>query len=555
MILKAKRYKIKTHLKAQAFDLLVVGGGITGAGIALEAAAKGLKVALVDKGDFASGTSTKSTKLIHGGLRYLKNFEFGLVKEYGLERAIIHKLAPNLVYPEKMLLPIYKGGTYNRFMTSIGLSVYDFLAKVKPSERKMMLDAAETRLNEPLLKPDNLKGSALYYEYRTNDGRLTMQVLKTAAKYGLEYLNYAEVTGFTRNKADVIDAALINDRFEDEEFKINARVVVNAAGPWVDELRELDDKKAASSLIHSKGVHLVVPHYRLPLKQSVYFDEFELGRMIFAIPKDKVTYIGTTDTIYESDLNNFKILKSEVDYLLNSTNTIMQDTKLTVNDVVSTWAGVRPLVSKPDKKGTYELSRKDEIYISGSGLITIAGGKLTGYRKMAERVFDKVLSVLHNTGKLKKLIDKKCDTRKLKLLACEFEDEADLLDHKARLVEAADEYNLNHNQINYLFEIYGKEATRIIDLMLKFYSLNQDLAYSLLMAELEYMLIHDHLVEPLDFIERRTAKLYYEPDLIIKYAKDILDRFKAFANWDTKTYDVQALKLANKIQLMRNFVA
>ena len=281
-------------LQNEIFDLVVIGGGITGGGIALDAASRGMKVALLEKGDFASGTSSKSTKLIHGGLRYLKQFDFWLVKEVGSARAIVHKLAPHLVLPEKMLLPLIEGGSYGKWLTSIGLKVYDILAQVTGDDKRQMLEKKEAMKLEPLLPKKILNGAGYYAEYRTDDARLTIENIKTSLQHGAKALNYAKVVDFLYND-NIISGVKVKDELGKEEFEIKSKYVISAAGPWVDELRSTNNSKKGKRLHLTKGVHLVFPKDKLPVKQSVYFDIPD-GRMMFAIPRGKVTYVGTTDT-------------------------------------------------------------------------------------------------------------------------------------------------------------------------------------------------------------------------------------------------------------------
>src|SRR5687767_14335148 len=236
------RQRIVDTLKSSEFDLLVIGGGITGAGIALDAASRGLKTALVEKNDFAFGTSSRSTKLIHGGLRYLKQLEFGLVKEVGSERAIVHNLAPHLVVPEKMLLPLYEKKGLGYWLTSIGLKIYDFLAGVKPADQRKMLTRSQTLRYEPLLKKDDVKGGAIYAEYRTDDARLTIEIAKAAARHDADIINYVQAKNFLYGD-DRISGIQATDTLSNDTFPISAKVIVNAAGPWVDELRDLNHSK------------------------------------------------------------------------------------------------------------------------------------------------------------------------------------------------------------------------------------------------------------------------------------------------------------------------
>jgi len=331
------REKTIKELQSEEFDLLIVGGGITGAGIALDAASRGMKVALVEKNDFASGTSSKSTKLIHGGLRYLKQLDFWLVKEVGTERAIVHKLAPHLVIPEKMILPLIDGGTYGSWLTSFGLKVYDVLADVEGDDKRKMLNKEEALEKEPLLPKSILKGAGYYAEYRTDDARLTLEIIKTALNYNLKTINYAEVLGFLHTKNRVVGAT-VKDVFTNSEFTIKAKYVVNATGPWVDTLRQKNSSTTGKKLRLTKGVHLVVAHDKLPVRQSVYFDVPD-GRMMFAIPRGKVTYFGTTDTDYQADKNNIKTSLVDATYLISAVNNMFPNITISLNDVTSSWAG------------------------------------------------------------------------------------------------------------------------------------------------------------------------------------------------------------------------
>ncbi|MCZ8217232.1 MAG: glycerol-3-phosphate dehydrogenase/oxidase [Cyclobacteriaceae bacterium] len=337
-------------VQLENFDLLIIGGGITGVGIALDAASRGLKTILVEKNDFAYGTSSRSTKLIHGGLRYLKQFEFALVKEVGSERAVVHRLAPHLVLPEKMLLPLREGRGFGSLLTSFGLWLYDWLAGVRPADRRRMLTRKQTLRAEPLLKKDGVKGGGLYAEYRTDDARLTIEIAKTAYQKGAVLLTYTQVEQFIYANNQV-EGVQVSDTLNNTKFTIKAKVVVNAAGPWVDTLRTLDGSKQGKTLHLTKGVHLVVAYQRFPIKQALYFDVAD-GRMIFAIPRGKTTYIGTTDTDYHADIDEVRVTKADVDYLLNAVNESFPTVKLSEEDVESSWAGLRPLIHETGKSAS-----------------------------------------------------------------------------------------------------------------------------------------------------------------------------------------------------------
>lgn len=379
------------NMEQAPLDLLIIGGGITGAGIALDAVTRGMRTGLIDMQDYAAGTSSRSTKLVHGGLRYLKQLDIGVVAEVGKERAIVYENGPHVTTPEWMLLPIYKEGTFGRFSTSLGLKVYDFLAGVKREERRRMLSAAETVEKEPLLRREGLQGGGYYVEYRTDDARLTLEVLKEAVAHGALAVNYARLERFDYAGGRIAGAE-IADVLSGRTYMVKARRIVNAAGPWVDTLRQLDGSKQGKRLLLTKGIHLVLDQSRFPLQQAVYFDTPD-GRMLFAIPRDGKTYVGTTDTEYTEDMMHPRMTERDRQYVLDAVNGMFPEVRITEEDVESSWAGIRPLIYE-EGKGPSEISRRDEIWQSESGLITIAGGKLTGYRRMAETVVDRVAAQL-----------------------------------------------------------------------------------------------------------------------------------------------------------------
>jgi len=517
-----KRAETIGHLSGTRFDLLVIGGGITGAGIALDAASRGMQVALVEKNDFASGTSSKSTKLIHGGLRYLKQLEIGLVREVGREREILHRNAPHIVKPENMLLPVVEHGSLGRLTTAIGLSVYDWLAGVRFSEWKQTLTKFATLKKEPLLRNDILKGGSLYKEYRTDDARLVMEVIKTAVQYGAWCLNYAEVTGLHYDDGTV-GGAKVADRTASapRQFEISARKVINAAGPWVDTLRKKDNSLFGKKLHLTKGVHLVVPHEKLPVRQSAYFDTQD-GRMIFVIPRGDITYIGTTDTDYNGDIDHPTVTAADVTYLLGAVNFMFPTVRLTADDVTSSWAGLRPLIHE-EGKAPSELSRKDEIFVSKSGLISMAGGKLTGYRKMAERAVDLVAYQLSSDEGLD---FKECFTDRIVLAGGHFRDEQAMAEFAEKMEALVQPSDISTKDIFRLIHRYGTNTEQIIR------SAKEKSSVALLEAELRYCIEEEAVTNLNDFFVRRTGKLYFEREAVEREYYLLKDKIMKWLGWN-----------------------
>ncbi|MCB9195708.1 MAG: glycerol-3-phosphate dehydrogenase/oxidase [Flavobacteriales bacterium] len=516
-----ERSKAIENLSDQKIDLLIIGGGITGAGILLDAASRGIKAVLLEKDDFASGTSSRSTKLIHGGLRYLKQLEVKIVRETGQERAIAYKNAPHLVLPEKMILPIQEGGTYGKFMTSVALKAYDWLAGVEKQDRRKMLSKEQTLKEEPLLKPDLLKGSGFYSEYRTDDSRLTMEVIKTALSYGGTAISYAQVTSLKYNSDGKISGVNWNDITSGLEHELKASVVVNAAGPWSDEIRSMDGSLKKKRLHLTKGVHIVFDHHRLPLTHSVYFD-VSGGRMIFAIPRGnrngKVTYVGTTDTNYNGQKDNPGVTLDDVNYLLDAANNMFPAVNLTLSDVKSSWSGLRPLIHE-DGKSPSELSRKDEIFLSDTGLITIAGGKLTGYRVMAKKVTDEVSKGIGNL--------KKCTTDSIKIHG--FPDK----DLKKQLITRLGK-DTEDPLINYFVHNYGSDSLEILK------SLDIE-------SEVKYCIDNEMCLYPYDFFVRRTGMMYFDIDAVREFKNKVGQIFADHFEWKEERLKTEMKRVEDEI--------
>lgn len=510
-------------LKTETFDLIVIGGGATGAGIALDASARGLKTALVEMRDFASGTSSKSTKLIHGGLRYLKQLDIGLVRETGTERAIVHRLAPHLVLPEKMLMPLIKGGTYGKWATSFGLMVYDILAGVKGDDRRKMLNKKQTLELEPLLDENGLKGGGYYAEYRTDDARLTIELLKTAATHGAVALNYCKVNDFTYSN-EKVNGVVCRDENDGHEFEIKAKMVVSAGGPWVDRIRKKDGEISGKRLYLSKGIHIVFPHEKFPLKHTTYFDGPD-GRMIFAVPRGRATYVGTTDTSYTGNLNRVVCTNEDATYCLAAIHHAFPTVTVSEEDIISNWAGLRPLIHEEGKSPS-EMSRKDEIFVSEKGLISIAGGKLTGYRKMGQRIVDLVLKKME--GVTKKSF-KKCNTKKIPLTPKPLLNYGEVKKYINKLERIVEFKGLDKYYAWYLTTNYGTQADLILLKMIEFSDVPE---VSLARAEAWFGMHYEMVLSAEDFFVRRTGRLYFDIKSISLIRERVMDDLKNTLQWN-----------------------
>lgn len=544
-LVKYNRATIKEKLQEIEYDVLVIGGGITGAGIALDATTRGLRTALVEMEDFAFGTSSRSTKLVHGGLRYLQQFEVSLVREVGQERAVVYENGPHVTTPEWMMLPLYRGGTFGRFSSSIGLRIYDYLAGVKRKERRTMLDEAETLHHEPLIKHGDLKGAGYYVEYKTDDARLTIEVLKKALEKGAIALNHAKVVQLTTDDEGTINGAIVNDKITKERFQIYAKKVINAGGPWVDKIREMDETIEGKRLQLTKGVHLVFACEDFPLKQAIYFDAFD-GRMIFAIPRGRTTYVGTTDTMYGGDPAHPTVSEEDVRYLLKVINDMFPTVNLTAKAIESSWAGLRPLISEPGKKPG-EISRKEEIFISKDGLISMAGGKLTGYRKMAEEAVDTVTEQLKVE---EHILYSKSNTKYLPISGGDVGGSAGFHEYKQTQQTIWQQKGIENKKAEKLIQRYGKNSEKILQLYEQIDCHTED--EGLLIAELYYAIYEEMAYKPTDFFIRRTGDLFFDIHKVKLYKELVINKMKTELDWDdvqTSAYQKELEQFIHEAEL------
>jgi glycerol-3-phosphate dehydrogenase len=383
-------------LGSESFDVAVVGGGITGAGVALDAASRGYSVALVEKGDFAAGTSSRSSKLVHGGLRYLQNFDLGLVREALLERSLLVELAPHLVRPLAMLVPGFGGKRLDRKL-GVGLSMYDAMSRRRGREdeewspdRHRTIDGAETLELVPALEGREPSSSYLFYDCQTDDVRLVLTVLGEAERFGAVLANGCEATGLVERDGRAA-GVLVRDSVSGDDFELGAANVVNATGVWADRLRpdEIYGEEEVPRIRPSRGTHVTLAREALDVRAGVIVPAGE-GRTAFALPWLGRTLIGTTDNDYDGGLEHVPPSAADVEYLLDAVNSFF-GTALSPSDLTGAYAGVRPLISTADPKKSVDISRRAELYETSSGLVTITGGKLTTWRRMAKMAVDRIV--------------------------------------------------------------------------------------------------------------------------------------------------------------------
>ena len=510
-----ERERAASALEAETFDLAIIGGGITGAGLAREAGLRGLSVALFESEDFASGTSSRSSKLIHGGLRYLALGDVALVRERALERKVIFRLAPHLAERRWMVLPVHSRTALLKFRAAI--TTYEKLGAVERDDLHQNWGEDELAREEPELDRSEWRFACAYREYLTDDARLVLANLRSAAGLGMHALNRAPVTQIAveNGRASGVTAKC---RLTGREIRVRARCVVNAAGAWVEAVRRLEDASAPPLLHLSKGVHIGIPATRLPVRNLLLLNTDD-RRGVFALRRDEIVFVGTTDTTYGHGADLWpRVLRADVEYLLTPLAHYFRDAKIEIEDVRTAWAGLRPLVAEPGKPPT-DISRKDEILMGRGGVVTIAGGKLTGYRPMALRTLEKVAEVLG---------------RELPqageggpLPGGDFAGELPGLTH-----ELERQHGLARPTAQRLARLYGSEAHEVVSLG------SESLAPGapVIAGEVDWAVTREAAVGVEDVLYRRTRVALFEPDARRASAGPIARRMQALLGWsDAKT--------------------
>lgn len=579
-------------IAATELDVLIIGGGITGAGVAVQAAAAGLKTGLIEMQDFAEGTSSRSTKLVHGGIRYLKQFDVEVVADTVQERAVVQQIAPHIPRADPMLLPIYDepNSTFNMFSVKIAMDLYDRLANVTGKYANYMLTKDEVLAREPQLKKDGLKGGGVYLDFRNNDARLVIENIKQAHADGGIMLSHVKAKEITHNEEGLVNGVIAEDLLTNRELVIRAKIVINTGGPWSDLVRKLDHAiEVIPQMRPTKGVHLVVDRERLSVPQPTYFDTGKGdGRMVFVIPREEKTYFGTTDTDYRGDYSQPTVEQADVDYLLEIVNNRYPEANLSLADIEGSWAGLRPLISdnrssdynggnsgKISEQGFEDLitivtkynqgkversdvedviqhledtlsekgdspsavSRGSDLGIAPDGLLTLAGGKITDYRKMAAGAMQKVKEILEQDfGQSVNLIDSKTypvsgghfDPTKVD----------DILEEYAQ--QGVDK-GLSLEDARYLANLYGSNVLAIFDKIADTTAIEGlSLANTL---SLRYALEEEAVFRAVDFFTRRTNYLLFMNDKMEPLIEPTLAYMASYLDWDETTTEHQRATL------------
>ncbi|QZT26820.1 type 1 glycerol-3-phosphate oxidase [Streptococcus dysgalactiae] len=570
-------------MQERDLDLLIIGGGITGAGVALQAAASGLDTGLIEMQDFAEGTSSRSTKLVHGGLRYLKQFDVEVVSDTVSERAVVQQIAPHIPKPDPMLLPVYDepGSTFSMFRLKVAMDLYDLLAGVSntPAANKV-LTKEEVLKREPDLKQEGLLGGGVYLDFRNNDARLVIENIKRANRDGALIASHVKAEDFLLDDKGQIIGVKARDLLTDQEIIIKAKLVINTTGPWSDEIRQFSHKgQPIHQMRPTKGVHLVVDRQKLPVSQPVYVDTgLNDGRMVFVLPREEKTYFGTTDTDYTGDLQHPQVTQEDVDYLLGIVNNRFPNANLTINDIESSWAGLRPLLSgnsasdynggnsgklsddsfdhlidtvkayinhedsreavekaiKQVETSTSEkeldpsaVSRGSSFERDENGLFTLAGGKITDYRKMAEGALKVIIQVLkEDFGKSFKLIN----STTYPVSGGEI-NPANVDSELEAYAQLGTLSGLSMDDARYLANLYGSNAPKVFALTRQLKA-----AEGLSLAEtlsLHYAMDYEMALKPTDYFLRRTNHLLFMRDSLDALIVPVIEEMAKHFDWST----------------------
>jgi glycerol-3-phosphate dehydrogenase len=533
--------------QGKIYDVLVVGGGITGACAARDAARRGLSTVLLDKDDWAFGTSSRSSKLVHGGLRYLEMYDFKLVFEACRERRRLLRNAPHVVWPQSFIFPVYKGDKNGPVLVDMGLWLYDILALFRNVQPHRFHGPRRILEVEPGLDRERLRGGGQFYDCAADDARLTLSHVQSAYVEGALCINYARVTEFLKHKGRVCGAR-VKDVAGGKEFEVEAKVVLNCTGPWTDAVCRLDEPGAQPKLRPTKGSHVVVPWDRVKVYNALPIISPTDGRMLFVIPWRDFALIGTTDTDYDGDYDNVRASGWDVDYILEAANRALPRARLDRDDVISTYAGLRPLVLEGGGKDVKEsqVSREHSIYESHTGLISIAGGKLTTARSMAEELVDLAVARLEERFGLRPR--PRCTTRNAPVYGKGGPDFHRRLERLARKVRLDDD-------IISRLQLLGTGALEVLRLLHEDQSLARRVGegVSYIEAEVVYSARREMVVNLEDFMVRRSFIFYEDRRQGLGCMERVAELLGKELGWDGEEKARQMEDYRGVVELSRAF--
>ncbi len=538
------------RLQREHFDILIIGGGITGAGIARDAAMRGFKTALIEKTDFAAGTSSKSSKLVHGGFRYLRSGHIGLVRQSLWERKLLMQLAPHLVIPHSSLIPVYRDSPYTPLQIRLGLTIYDLLSITRSIGSHKMLSRDELLQLQPDLRKTNLQAAGEYYDCTADDYRLLITNIQSAAEHGLVAANYIEARELLKKNGSS-EGVLVYDRLIGNSFTVRSRIIVNATGPWSDDLRQELFGSGDTRLRLTKGVHIIVSRDSLPLHRIVMVTSIHDGRPLLSIPWKSFVILGTTDTDYTGDPDNIFTERDDVDYLLETFNHYFPEVNLNDDKIISTFAGLRPLISEKEKKAS-EVSREYDIYEAPENIFTIIGGKLTTYRLMAKDLVDKLTKRLDRNFE-RRAAYPKCRTHQVPLFGGDIERyDSFAAEWTGRMVN---DHAIDKETAIHLIETYGNTVHEVLSTCNEteggFDRIHPSLPY--LWGELDHSINYEMSVGLDDFLIRRTHIFSLSSDQGLSVSESIADRMAAKLNWSVEEKQKQIERYHHKINVTRYY--
>lgn len=509
------------NLQTEEYDLAIIGGGISGAGVARDAASRGMKVALIEASDFASGTSSRSSKLIHGGIRYLENYEFGLVFEALSERSHLFDIAPHLVHPLRFMLPVYKDSRVGMFLLGAGMWLYDALSLFQAPQMHERLNAEQTMNRMPSLDSKNLCGSYVYSDAYMDDDRLVIESLRSAHNFGAHCISYVECTGVEKS-GGCISALKAKDKVSGKEFQIKAKNFIGTVGPWTDIVGEGLFQSWKKKMRPSKGVHLTFSRERINLDSAVVMISDDEKRIVFGIPRHEMVIIGTTDTDFKSNPAEVKTDAEDVKYLLHIANTYFPGAQLTENDIIASYSGIRPLVDDGSATES-KTSREHEIFDVAPNFCFLSGGKYTTYRKMAEQTVEHVLRRLDANTQMKFQQSKSFEA--LNPLA----DTGHLEKARRSINDLCRKYALDKETVESLVERHGMEVPDLLQMYRWKLKGVKNILWAL---EAHHAIDETMCFHLLDFYLRRTPLFLSRADHGKPFLLDVADVFAEKLGWD-----------------------